>query len=90
MIVDRAHRQPVVMASTEGGVEIEEVASDAREDPQASSSTRRRLLPFQARKVATRSASRPARRSQGVAEADLYRAATETRTPRCSRSTRSS
>jgi succinyl-CoA synthetase beta subunit len=53
VVLDRAVQMPVLMASTEGGVEIEEVAAH---NPSAIKKTHifdgRGLLPFQARKIA--------------------------------------
>ena len=43
MVVDRGAQRVTLMASTEGGMDIEEVAAqDAREDPQGARSTRAR------------------------------------------------
>jgi succinyl-CoA synthetase beta subunit len=55
VIMDRGSRKPVIMASSAGGVEIEEVA---RENPEAiqrvAVDTRYGVMPFQSRSLATR------------------------------------
>jgi len=47
ILLDRATSRPVIVASTEGGVEIEKVAHETRRRSPRSSSTRHRSRDFQ-------------------------------------------
>jgi succinyl-CoA synthetase beta subunit len=53
MLIDRATSRVTLMASTEGGMEIEEVAASApREDPQGGDRPGHGFMPFHGRKIA--------------------------------------